>query len=132
MDARRFLLTADNTLRVVTLSPGGWRLYGAGTQVFYGTRPATAAAGTLADGYSAPTVGQLNAAAAGSPTVGIAYGVQSLPDGVDANSSVRGGAALPTDTASYVEISVPSRSFLNLYVCTASGTATPALVGPYL
>lgn len=129
--ARAFPLTVDNTLRVVTLGPGGWRLYGSSTQIYYETRTAVLSDGTLLSGETAPTQSDLVSQAAGSPAAGIAYGVQLLPAGTDAHSSVRGGLNLTTDPTQFEVITVPLGQYVNLYLATAASTVHPILEGPF-
>ena len=73
--ASRRTLSADTTVRAVVLSPGGWRLYGNTTQVYYCTRKGASASDptSLASGEIAPTTGYLAAPSAGSPGTGLAF-----------------------------------------------------------
>lgn len=119
--AGRRLLTVDTTVRVITLGPGGWRLYESSTQVYYAVRNATDSAGTLASGESAPTTSELAAASAGSPGTALAW-----PS--DGTVTALAAATLLGD---YREIAVKGGAYLNLYVRVASSTATIALEGPF-
>jgi hypothetical protein len=122
-------LTVDDTVRRVTLGPGGWRLYGASTQVYALIRAATPA-GAIADGEdAAPGTADLAASVAGSPGDGLAWGGGIA--GAEASSSTLGGIPLPTDSEQYIEIAVKGGRYVNLYLRVASGTAAPVLVGPF-
>lgn len=126
--AGSYPITVDNTVRRVTLGPGFWRLRGSSTQVYFATRRASAADGTLVSGEAAAPE-TLPAGAAGSPGEGLAWGTGYI--GTDAASSTKGAIPLETDSTLYREFPVPAGSYLNIYVATASGTATPVLEGPY-
>ncbi len=129
--ARSHVLTVDNTVRRVTLSTGGWRLYGASTQVYYATRAASAA-GVIDASLAAPATTDLRASVAGTPTTGNAWdvGVAGVQD-TASNGCLMGGAPLPTDTTQWVNLGVGAGAYLNLYVRVASGSAAPVLVGPF-
>lgn len=114
-------LTVDSTVRRITLTPGGWRLYGHATQVYFETRYASASDGTLRSGEVAPSTGDLAAPSTGSPGAGLAF---------PASGTSPTGHALPTDTTVYEEIAVPSGQYLNLYLCCGT-TANPILTGPF-
>ena len=119
--AGRRLLTVDNTVRVITLGPGGWRLYESSTQVYFAVRNATDSAGTLASGETAPSTSELAAASAGSPAATLAW---------PSDGTVTALAA-PTLLGDYRELGVKGGAYLNLYIRVASGTATIALEGPF-
>ena len=114
-------LTVDNTVRKITLTSGGYRLYGHATQVYFATRYASDATGTLKSGEAAPTTSDRAAPSAGSPGAGLAW---------PASGTAATGHALPTDTTVYEEIAVPSGQYINLYLCCGT-TANPILTGPF-
>lgn len=127
--ARTHKLTVDATLRQVTLSPGGWRLYGSAVQVSYQVRAATTSTGTLATGETAPVLGALIASTAGG-AAGFALGAAGDITAADSNGSVTGSLQLTTDPTAYDEIQVPAGTYMNVYLAAGSA-ATPTLVGPY-
>lgn len=115
------LLSTDNTVRSKVLTEGGWRIAGSAVQIFYTTRNASDAAGTLKTGESAPAAAIFAAPTAGSPGAGQL--VDPAQDGVKA-------LQLPTDIGKEVEISVGRGSFVVLYMYSASA-ATCRLQGPF-
>lgn len=133
--ARRYKLYVDTTVRKVTLAGGGWRLYGAAAVVYYQTRAAADATGTVATGETgAPSTADLvDGTANTSQTGGIAFGTDGRLPGptIGASGAVVGSTALPADSTDYRELAVPAGGFLNLYVMVAAGTANPVLEGPY-
>ena len=130
---KRYALTVDTTVRMVTLYGGGWRLYAAAASVFYATRQASDPAGTLMTGEAAaPAAADLVASTAGTPSPATAaYAQGNLKGGVEVGGSVRGSCALGTDLTQYEEIAVPANGYMNLYVRVAAGTASPILQGPF-
>lgn len=115
-------LYADTTLRKITLGPGGWRLYGHATQVYFVTRAAKAD-GSVADGeQAAPSAALAAPTNTGAPTTGAAWA---------SAQGAAGALTAPLDPTQWEEIAVPESSYRNLYISTASGTATPVLQGPY-
>lgn len=124
------LLTVDTTVRSVVLSGGAlypcaWRLYGSTTQVYWTTRSADDATGTLSEDVLAPTTDGsggtllLGASSAGSPGAG------------EADGSTEGGLYLPTDDTQCVTIPVAPGRHAVLYVRCASGSTTVRLEGPF-
>lgn len=114
------LLTVDNTVRSITLTPGRYFLMADAAQtVRFGVRWATNSAGALQAGEVAPT---LPLPTVGTPGAGSAWG---------AGAPAVGEADLPADTtaSSHRQIDVPEGKFLNLYLIAPAG-GTPKLVGP--
>ena len=132
---RRYKVLVDTTVRRVTLAGGGWRLWGGAAVVYYQTRAAADAAGTLATNETAAPVAAdlVDGTAPSSPTAGIAFGTDGKLPGptIGGSGSVVGSAALPADTTDYREIAVPANGFVNVYLMVAAGTANPVLEGPY-
>jgi hypothetical protein len=114
------VLTVDTTVRAIALGPGGWRLYGHATQVYYAIRTADGA-GAIKAGETAPSAAELAAAAAGTATGSNAW---------DATQVVTALRA-PTDPAAYAEIAVKGGAQVLLYVRVAAATAAPVLEGPF-
>ena len=115
-------LTIDTTVRKLTLTPGGWRLYGSATQVYYAVRRATDASGsTLDTGEVAPTTSQLAAPGTTAPAAGALHNPADIVTCID----------LTTDISEWHEISVAPGKWLNLYCRVAAGTANPHLEGPF-
>src|SRR5258707_12373769 len=79
-----YTLTADNSVRHILLTGGGWRLYGAGTQIFF-AGGACDSAGTLIDGEARPRLAAMASSVQGSPAAGLALGP----------SDISGAGALP-------------------------------------
>lgn len=122
-------LTVDATLRKITLPPGGWRLHGHGTQVYFATRWATNATGTLATGEAAP--GAAIPAGTAGASAGFAWSDDGdVSDATPGASAVKGGGRLPTYDQDYVEFAVPQGQWLNVYL-SAAAAAAPVLLGPY-
>jgi hypothetical protein len=115
------VLTVDTTVRSLVLSGGGWRLWGAATQVYYTTR-ACDESGVLLAGEVAPGTTDLAAAAAGSAAAAAAW---------DPAATVTALRA-PTDTTLFAELAVQTQRFCRLYVRVAASTAAPVLEGPFV
>lgn len=114
------VLTVDTTVRSFALGPGGWRLWGHATQVYYAVRVADGN-GALKTGETAPSTSELAAAAAGTPAAGSAW------DPAQAVTALR----LPTDTTDWRDIAVKGSAQVLLYVRVAAGSAGPVLEGPF-
>src|SRR5258707_8172091 len=72
-----YTLTADNSVRHILLTGGGWRLYGSGTQIYFAVRSCDSA-GTLIDGESAPLLAAMASSVQGSPAAGLALDTSNM------------------------------------------------------
>lgn len=131
--ARVFKLTIDNTLRTLILPAGGWRIYGCATQVYYMSRLASDAAGTLCDGETAPAITDVVASTAGTPTAAKLWqdGTVSLADNaLSFTGFKRGASKLTLDVTTFKAISVPLGQFVVLYMLGPSALNCE-LEGPF-
>lgn len=119
--ATSLMLYADNTLRKITLGPGGWRLYGHATQFYFALRSAIADGSVAGGEQAAPGAALAAPTNTGAPAAGAAW---------DVSHGAAGALLGPIDPTQWEEIAVPEGSYRNLYISAASAS-TPILQGPY-
>jgi hypothetical protein len=118
--AQTRVLTADQTVRKVTVGEGRYLLFGDPTQaVRYTTRIANRDGSLITGEQPEPTQTELADATAGAPSAGAAWG----------GTATAGPPELPADPGVYRFLDVNAGSFINLYVI-ANARAQPRLVGP--
>jgi hypothetical protein len=118
-NCKTIVLTVDNTVRKVTLTPGRYALYGSAAQIVRFSTRRTDSTGAVQGDALAPVSADMPVPAAGTAGAGLAHAADAT-DGV---------AEIPADATIYRFIHVAPSEFVTLYLIAPAAT-TCKLQGP--